>query len=186
MYSKISLLPEEFKKRNKFRKQMYNTITILVTVAIALACVVSMVILYKIALRSQLNAIIQEREVFESQITGLKKYEVINSKISSLEKLFATTSSNNPNWKDFIILLSNSIPGGVSISEISAVNKGNEAVLKIKGSSTDNYRLAMWISNLKALPNLNNVVCKNSEKKMIKNNTNIIFDITASIVKGVK
>jgi Tfp pilus assembly protein PilN len=181
MRSKISLLPDEFKRRNKLKKQMYYIITTVATLSIILAGIVSMIILYRLTLKSSLTSLNEQRQFVSQQITSLKQYEDLDKKINNLESLVKNATSKSTDWRSILIKISNSLPGGVNISEFVTTSIKEGKQIKIKGSSIDNYSLGLWISNLRGINELKNVQCISSEKKKNGNSIYVEYDITAQI-----
>lgn len=181
MRSKISLLPEEFKRRNKLKKQMYYIITTVATMSVVLACIVSMIILYRLTLKSSLSSLVEQRQFVAQKISAMKQYEDLDKKINNLEVLLAKATSGSFDWRGILIRLSNSIPGGVNISEMAVSNGKDGSQLKIKGYSIDNYSLGLWISNLRSIHELKNIQCSSSEKKKVGSYVFVEYDISATL-----
>lgn len=181
MVSKISLLPEHYKKRNKLKKQLYFIVTITTGVAIFLALIVTFVTGYRMALKKDLDAIIQQQATTQSQIAKLKKYEDLAKQTQSIEGLLNNITSNTVEWNEFFLTVSDTIPSGVYLKEMSTIKKDSNTSIKIKGSAMDNNKVAAWIDSLNSIPGVSNVSCSFASRQPIDGETYSNFDISADI-----
>lgn len=185
MQSKISLLPDEFKRRNKLKKQMYTILTAVISMSVFLTLMVSFVLVYRLTLNSHLSSLKEERQNINLQISKLKKFEDLNKKITALEVLYSKSSSGGIDWRDILIKLSTTMPGGVNISELSGSNGKSGTTLKLKGYAIDNYRLGLWLQNLRNINELQNVQCSYSERKKISSSFISNYEISANLTPAL-
>lgn len=166
MRSRISLLPEEFKKRNKLKQQMLKIVTIAGSVAVCLAIVFASVFIYRIYLNSDLSEIQDEKFSLELEISKMKKYEDTDKKIKKLEGLLKKAYVGSTDWENYFIRLTESVPGGIYLeSIITTVGKNNAIQLTLNGYGNSRYKVAEWIQLLKSMPELTDVFCPATTKK---------------------
>ncbi len=172
MPKKISLLPAEIKKQNQAYQQRMVVLAIASVVLAVVVGVAGVFSLLSINARSELRAIRQQKTMLEQRIAALQSYETMRQEIAAAQAIVREVTKGRPDWTARIQAVSDSLPYGIWLTELTAGNRTGEAKLvatgafsvttsaeeftdiQLKGWALDQKLLTAWLAELKTLPGL--------------------------------
>ena len=181
MLSKISLLPLEYKKKNRLKKQMYFIITVTIGIAIFLSLMVTFIIGYRLTLTRELDNVVEQKQKVQSQIEELKQYELLQAQTKDAQALLDSMIIGNINWGKFLEVFSNSMPAGISIEAFTTSKEGSSTSLTFNATALNSKAIKVWIDNLESTPGINNVKTTFTTPQDVGSNTYYKFDISLEI-----
>lgn len=181
MLSKISLLPLEYKKKNRLKKQMYFIITVIIGIAIFLSLMVTFIIGYRLTLTRELDTVLEQKQKVQSQIEELKQYELLQAQTKDAQALLDSMVTGNINWGKFLEVFSNSMPAGITIENFITSKEGSSTSLKFNATALNSKAIKAWIDNLESTPGINNVKTTFTTAEDVASSTYYKFDISLEI-----
>lgn len=181
MLSKISLLPLEYKKKNRLKKQMYFIITVTIGIAIFLSLMVTFIIGYRLTLTRELDNVVEQKQKVQAQIEELKQYELLQAQTKDAQALLDSMIIGNINWGKFLEVFSNSMPAGISIEAFTTSKEGSSTSLTFNATALNSKAIKVWIDNLESTPGINNVKTTFTTPQDVGSNTYYKFDISLEI-----
>jgi len=181
---RISLLPPEIKKARQ-EQEKRNRIQFLILLFLIFIAVINIFFLVNnLLLRSNLDALRQEREFVERQAADLAEYTDLHIEISASEQLLTAAMGTVPQWSAFFRNVSRALPATAWFSDLTAAYSDQAGTLTIRGWSYDHGSLADLLERLERIEQLEQVQLRVSTETIYQGIDAIQFQVDAGLLSG--
>ena len=182
---KISLLPEDIKKRSMMLKKwgMAALVVLIITVFIVFAnFILSVSLKGKITEAALLE---NENEMLEENIKSLSYIDALNAENQKLDSLITKLKDENTDWNHIIkTVTNNNTLYGINLEQM----KINENII-ITGTVKDIDKLRVWADDTRSIEGVSEVVLSNFTQKTDSRGYGYIYfeaNIGVTVIRGMK
>ncbi len=183
MYS-VNLLPSHYILQNQARKRKDKLLKITIVAMCALLAVYAVMTILNTIKKNELKSIQKSNQIVQDEISKLEHLSSLNNDINMVYKLAKAVAGTNPSWDEFIVTISNSIPGTIGITNVDLSYQGETREGKIQGLALEHRTISEWLKTLSELSEISNVKCSFAKHTQEDSDDLVQFEITMNIEPG--
>lgn len=181
---KISLLPPEIKEKRLAKRRQSRLLLILLIVLIVLVSANAFLMADSFLVRSNLNSVISERELVESQVGDLGEYEQLYRELNRIEQLFGAVVGEEPLWGMLLSSIGQNIPLGTQLADLRVSYVNQSGSLSMTGSTSSHDSLASLLEQIEGMEELDRVQCRVSAETTLDGRSAVQFQIESLLLGG--
>lgn len=159
MKYKVSLLPEDRRKRIQGKKKIEKIRAISLTVILVLFALFILVFATKIYADKKLSKIEKENDEYAKRVSELSSYREINAELEEKIALIDSIQVEEPYLQQFLVEIGNISRPGVSFSSIECTDWKTTRKCTISGTCDNRQQYLDLEESFKELEGVGNVVC---------------------------
>lgn len=181
MYN-VSLLPNEYRALNKLARKKDATLLIAIVIMCCFLLAYLVISIVSINKDSMLKEAEAKDLVLENKIALLLDLEKLNDDVKKQSNQMQTAVGTTPVWADLVATIGNAVKPYITITSIDTSYEKDIGECAISGISYDYDSVSMFIEELEAIPEIENVKCSFSNQVYFENDSASSFDITFNIL----
>jgi len=181
MTNMISLLPDSVKQKQREKQKKAFYITCYSAVLVFMLMVFFVMSLAVANIHGDYNEAMSDRQVFKMQLSKLKVYEEKNKEVEKLEKSAAEIYGKAIDWEGLLVGISNSIPGGVWIDELTVSDEEDGKTVRIAGGAESYSLVSEWIDLLRQVQGITDLRLTQANQGGSDVKNAFLFEMSASL-----
>lgn len=180
----ISLLPPEIKARRLARKKQGRLMVVFFIALVVLVTINAFLLVSSLLLRSNLDALKDDREMTERQIGGLREYEDLYQDLNRAERIIAEAIGNEPLWGTLLGNIGQVLPVGTQLADVRMNYIEQGGSLTMTGWTYTHDSLAGMLEQLKTMEELEDVQFRVSAESIVNDREVVQFQLESMILGG--
>ncbi len=186
---KINLLPPELLVERERKRRQSKLIMIGASVGIVILCVFVYLLSATLHMRSEVAELQKQRALVESRIESYAPYAAIQADVIAKAALLKTAMGKPPEWSVMLASIVEHIPENIWLTDMTVNypppgDTEQKGQVTMRGATFDHPSTALWLSNIKEIPGVDNVRCVFSTEESQMGQELINFEIKATLLPG--
>lgn len=192
MSIRINLLPPEMIARQEQKRVQRQLITAGGIVLVFFGAVFGTLFAATLFTRAEANQIKEQRQAVEQEARAYEPYATMQNRIYHLEGLVQKVMGTTPDWLAVMTDIGLYLPVNVWLTDFTASYEndpsgqeqsgaGSAGEIVIRGLTYDHYAVAGWLEEIKAAPEIHDVLCQFSSAEDYQGEAMVRFEIKAGL-----